>query len=185
MAVKRFAEYRHFDDGERAAAYRASFRGYTEERLLVLATFCAVAFGLFLNMNDSPARIDPEEAAIAPPTATARRLVEASVSENTRRATPARCGRELHDVTLATYLAELHDAGRASSSASMTVAAACFRAKLADQPPTARRVPANRWRAGARPGAAVRGLGPGGRACHPCHQTGVHIVQTQRVPIRV
>ena len=67
MAVKRFAEYRHFDDGERAAAYRASFRGYTEERLLVLATFCAVAFGLFLNMNDSPARIDPEEAAIAPP----------------------------------------------------------------------------------------------------------------------
>ena len=86
MAVKRFAEYRHFDDGERAAAYRASFRGYTEERLLGLATFCAVAFGLFLNMNDSPARIDPEEAAIAPPTATARRLVEASVSENTRRA---------------------------------------------------------------------------------------------------
>lgn len=50
MAVKRFAEYRHFDDGERAAAYRASFRGYTEERLLVLATFCAVAFGLFLGI---------------------------------------------------------------------------------------------------------------------------------------
>ena len=34
-------------------------------------------------MNDSPARIDPEEAAIGPPT-TARRLVEASVSPNTR-----------------------------------------------------------------------------------------------------
>ena len=56
--------------------------------------------------------------------------------------TPARCGgldawldgRELHDVTLAAYLAELHDAGRASSSASMAVAAACFRAKLAGQP---------------------------------------------------
>ena len=31
-------------------------------------------------------------------------------------------------------LAELHDAGRASSSASMAVAAACFRAKLAGQP---------------------------------------------------
>ena len=39
-------------------------------------------------------------------------------------------GRELHDVTLAAYLAELHDAGRAASSASMAVAAACFRAKL-------------------------------------------------------
>ena len=37
-------------------------------------------------------------------------------------------------MTLAAYLAELHDAGRASSSASMAVAAACFRAKLAGQP---------------------------------------------------
>ena len=89
-------------------------------------------------MNDLPARIDPEEAAIGRPTATARRLVEASVSENTRRAYAGALrrldGRELHDVTLATYLAELHDAGRASSSASMAVAAACFRAKLAGQP---------------------------------------------------
>ena len=37
-------------------------------------------------MNNLPARIDPDEAAIGRPTATARRLVEASVSENTRRA---------------------------------------------------------------------------------------------------
>ena len=37
-------------------------------------------------------------------------------------------------MTLAAYLAELHDAGRASSSAAMAVAAACFRAKLAGQP---------------------------------------------------
>ena len=37
-------------------------------------------------------------------------------------------------MTLAAYLAELHDAGRASSSASMAVAAACFRAKLAGHP---------------------------------------------------
>ena len=37
-------------------------------------------------MNDWPARIDPGEAVIAQPTQTARRLVEASVSENTRRA---------------------------------------------------------------------------------------------------
>ena len=47
MTVKRFAEYRLIGDAQRAAAYRASFAGYTEERLLVLATFYAVAFGLF------------------------------------------------------------------------------------------------------------------------------------------
>ena len=93
-------------------------------------------------MNDSPARIDPEDAVIGRPTATARRLVEASVSQNTRRAYAGALrrldvwldGRELDDAALAAYLAELHDAGRASSSASMAVAAACFRAKLAGQP---------------------------------------------------
>ena len=93
-------------------------------------------------MNDSPARIDPDEAAIGRPTQTARRLVEASVSPNTRRAYTGAlwrldawlAGRELDDAALATYLAELHDAGRASSSATMAVAAACFRAKLAGQP---------------------------------------------------
>ena len=60
-------------------------------------------------VNDWPARIDPEEAAISRPTATARRLVEASVSPNTRRAYAGALrrldawldGRELHDVTLA------------------------------------------------------------------------------------
>ena len=90
-------------------------------------------------MNDSPVRIDPEEAAIGRPAATARRLVEASVSPNTRRAYAGALRRldaglderPLHDVTLAAYLAELYDAGRAASSASMAVAAACFRAKLA------------------------------------------------------
>ena len=94
-----------------------------------------------VNMNDWPARTDPEEAAIGRPTQTARRLVEASVSPNTRRAYAGALrrldvwldGRELDDVALAAYLAELHDAGRASSSASMAVAAACFRAKLAGQ----------------------------------------------------
>ena len=93
-------------------------------------------------MNDSPARIDPAEAVIGRPTPTARRLVEASVSPNTRRAYASALrrldawidGRALDDVALAAYLAELHDAGRASSSASMAVAAACFRAKLAGQP---------------------------------------------------
>ena len=93
-------------------------------------------------MNDWPARTDPEEAAIGRPTQTARRLVEAAVSPNTRRAYAGALrrldawldGRDLHDVTLAAYVAALHDAGLASSSASMAVAAACFRAKLAGQP---------------------------------------------------
>ena len=41
---------------------------------------------LTINMNDSPARIDAGEAAVGRRTQTARRLVEASVSPNTRRA---------------------------------------------------------------------------------------------------
>ena len=93
-------------------------------------------------MNDSLARIDPEEAAIGRVTSTARRLVEASVSPNTRRAYAGALrrldawldGRQLDDASLAAYVAELHDAGRAASSASMAVAAVCFRAKLAGQP---------------------------------------------------
>ena len=121
---------------------------------------------LALNMNDLPARIDPEEAAIGRPTPTARRLVEASVSPNTRRAYAGALGRldawldgrPLHDVTLATYLAELHDAGRASSSASMAVAAACFRAKLAGQPAPAGERTA-RVLAGYRRTASDRGRG--------------------------
>ena len=117
--------------GRRSRPLRAS-RSTKENTLPIIA----------INMNDSPARTDPEEAAIGRPTATARRLVEASVSPNTRRAYAGALrrldawldGRELDDAALAAYLAELHDAGRASSSASMAVAAACFRAKLAGQP---------------------------------------------------
>ena len=117
-------------------------------------------------MNDSPARIDPEEAAIGRQTPTARRLVEASVSPNTRRAYAGALrrldawldGRELDDVALAAYLAELHDAGRASSSASMAVAAACFRAKLAGQPTPAGERTA-RVLAGYRRTASDRGRG--------------------------
>ena len=67
----------------------------------------------------------PQRPRSAGPTPTARRLVEASVSPNTRRAYAGALqrldawldGRELHDVTLAAYLAELHDAGRASPRA--------------------------------------------------------------------
>ena len=117
-------------------------------------------------MNDWPARIDPGEAAIGRPTPTARRLVEASVSPNTRRAYAGALqrldawldGRPLHDVTLAAYLAELHDTGRAPSSASMAVAAACFRAKLAGQPAPAGERTA-RVLAGYRRTASDRGRG--------------------------
>ena len=61
-------------------------------------------------------------------------------------------------MTLAAYLAELHDAGRASSSASIAVAAACFRAKLAGQPTPGGERPA-RVLAGYRRTASDRGRG--------------------------
>ena len=74
------------------------------------------------------------ETTIGRPMATARRLVNASVSDNTRRAYAGALGqldvwldgRRLEDARLAAYLAELHDAGRAPASASMTVAAVRF-----------------------------------------------------------
>ena len=76
------------------------------------------------------------------PSPTARRLAEASLSLNTRRAYSGALrrldawldGRGLEDQALAAYLAELHDQGRAPSSASTAVAAACFRARLAGEP---------------------------------------------------
>ncbi len=46
MAVKRFAEYRHLDDAERAANYRKSFSYYNQERLLVSILFYAGFFGM-------------------------------------------------------------------------------------------------------------------------------------------
>jgi decaprenyl-phosphate phosphoribosyltransferase len=52
MAMKRYAEYRHIGDPRRAAAYRRSFKFYTEERLLVsvffYATTCALFSGIFI-----------------------------------------------------------------------------------------------------------------------------------------
>ena len=90
-------------------------------------------------MNDSLAAIAPTGTAVGRPSATARRLVNASVSDNTRRAYAGALGQleawlaglRLEDAALAAYLAELHDAGRAASSAATAVAAARFRAKLA------------------------------------------------------
>ena len=95
--------------------------------------------------KDSIARIAPADTAIGRPTATARRLVNASVSDNTRRAYAGALGQRdgwpgghrLDDAALAAYLAELHDAGCAASSAAMAVAAARFRAQ-APRPPGGR-----------------------------------------------
>ena len=119
------------------------------------------------NMNDLPARIDPEEAAIGRPTPTARRLVEASVSPNTRRAYAGALrrldawldGRERRRRGAGRLPRRAaRRAGRASSSASMTVAAACFRAKLAGQPSPAGERTA-RVLAGYRRTASDRGRG--------------------------
>ena len=50
MASKRFAEFRSISDPERAAAYRASFRHYDENKLLVSMFFYATAAALFLGV---------------------------------------------------------------------------------------------------------------------------------------
>ena len=84
----------------------------------------------------------PAAAELERPTPTARRLAEASLSPNTRRAYAGALrrldawldGRRLEDATLAAFLAELHDQGRAPASAATAVAAACFRARLAGEP---------------------------------------------------
>ena len=105
-------------------------------------------------------------AAVDRPTPTARRLAEASISPNTRRAYTGALrrldawldGRPLEDATLATYLAELHDRGRAPASAATAVAAACFRARLAGRPtPAGERT--GRVLAGYRRTAGDRGRG--------------------------
>ena len=82
------------------------------------------------------------EGALAPTTDTARHLVEASISPNTRRAyrgALARLdawlgGRPLTDPTLADYLATLHGTGRAPATASQVLAAARFRGRLQGRP---------------------------------------------------
>ena len=117
-------------------------------------------------MRAMPARRGPGPGALAPPTATARRLVDASLSPHTRRVYAGALrrldawldGRELDDGTLALYLAGLHDAGRATASAALAVAAAAFRARLAGQPPPAGPRTA-RVLAGYRRTAAKRGRG--------------------------
>lgn len=127
-------------------------------------------------------RTDTAGATVAPHAAagplatagTARRLVDASLSPNTRTAYASALrrldawldGRRLDDATLAAYLATLHDDGRAAPSAAMAVAAARFRARLTGQPDPAgertarvlagyRRTAGDRGRGQARPFAAA------------------------------
>ena len=115
---------------------------------------------------EPPAPTPPAAAALEGPAPAARRLVEASVSPNTRRAYSGAlrrldawlAGRRLEDATLAGYLAELHEQGRAPSSASTAVAAARFRARLAgEQSPAGERTA--RVLAGYRRTAGGRGRG--------------------------
>jgi decaprenyl-phosphate phosphoribosyltransferase len=50
MAAKRFTEYRAIGDPAVAAAYRSSFRHYTEEKLLISMFFYTTCFALFLGV---------------------------------------------------------------------------------------------------------------------------------------
>ena len=136
-------------------------------------------------MTHSLAPTGSAAAALERPTPTARRLAEASLSPNTRRAYSGALrrldawldGRGLDDATLAAYLAELHDQGRAPASASTAVAAACFRARLAHEPSpagerTARVLAGYRRTAGGRGRGQTRGFGAADLAAvlATCHQ---------------
>ena len=134
---------------------------------------------------DSLAPTGPAAAELERPTPTARRLAAASISPNTRRAYAGALrrldawldGRRLEDATLAAVLAELHDQGRAPASASTTVAAACFRARLAKAPSpagerTARVLAGYRRTAGDRGRGQTRPFGAADLAAvlATCHQ---------------
>jgi len=58
MALKRYAEYRHIADAERAVRYRASFRHTDEVRLLVSAALYANAFHLFVGVFIAKFRVE-------------------------------------------------------------------------------------------------------------------------------
>ena len=79
---------------------------------------------------------------LAVATPTTRKLADASISLNTRRAYLGALARldawrgtaPVDDASLAVYLGELFEAGRAPATAALAVAAVRFRAKLAGQP---------------------------------------------------
>ena len=82
---------------------------------------------------------------LAVATPTTRKLADASLSVNTRRAYAGALRRldawrgaaPVDDASLAVYLGELFEAGRAPATAALAVAAVRFRAKLAGQPTVA------------------------------------------------
>ena len=103
---------------------------------------------------------------LAVATPTTRRLTDASISVNTRRAYLGALVRldawrgtaPVDDASLAVYLGELFEAGRAPATAALAVAAVRFRAKLAGQPDPAGEATA-RVLGGYRRTAADRGRG--------------------------
>ena len=103
---------------------------------------------------------------LAVATPTTRRLADASISVNTRRAYAGALRRldawrgaaPVDDASLAVYLGELFEARRAPATAALAVAAVRFRAKLAGQPAPAGEVTA-RVLGGYRRTAADRGRG--------------------------
>ena len=78
---------------------------------------------------------------LAVATPTTRKLADASISRNTRRAHLGALARldawrgpaPLTDASLAVYLAHMFESGRAPATAALAVAAVRFRAKLAGQ----------------------------------------------------
>ena len=103
---------------------------------------------------------------LAVATPTTRRLADASISVNTRRAYAGALARldawrgpaPVDDASLAVYLGTIYEAGRAPATAALAVAAARFRAKLAGQPDPAGAATA-RVLGGYRRTAADRGRG--------------------------
>ena len=103
---------------------------------------------------------------LAGATPTTRKLVDASVSANTRRAYLGALARldawrgaaPVDDASLAVYLGTIFEAGRAPATAALAVAAVRFRAKLAGHPDPAGEATA-RVLAGFRRTAADRGRG--------------------------
>ena len=103
---------------------------------------------------------------LAVATPTTRKLADASISVNTRRAYAGALARldawrgtaPVDDPLLAVYLGELFEAGRAPATAALALAAVRFRAKLAGQPDPAGEATA-RVLGGYRRTAADRGRG--------------------------
>ena len=119
------------------------------------------------NEQTAIARRQDTAGPLAVATPTTRRLADASISLNTRLAYLGALARldawrgaaQVDDASLAVYLGELFEAGRAPATAALAVAAVRFRAKLAAQPDPAGAATA-RVLGGYRRTAADRGANP-------------------------